>query len=74
MVTQQQLKALERFIDLAQPERVSKTLRTLLVEYLVNKSDLLPLDFDYMIEDVRNLFELLDRLGFKELPVGEGEE
>jgi hypothetical protein len=69
MVTPQQLKALERFMDLAQPHRVSKTLRTLLLEYLISKSDLFPGEFDFMIEDVRYLFELLDRLGFEELPV-----
>jgi len=54
--------AFKLFLKRTPPERLNRTVRTLLMEYLVHKHDFLPPDFHCHIDDLSNLFNLLDEL------------
>jgi len=54
--------ALKVFLKRTPPERLSRTVRTLLMEYLLNKHDFLPPDFHIYLDDLANLFALCDQL------------
>ena len=54
--------AIARFYDESVPARVSRNLRRIFFDYLAHEKDALPVDFDLYLNDLANLFELLDAL------------
>ena len=58
----ERIRAVNQLLTLTPPERLSKHIRVLLLTYLQYKANDLPDDFPIMVEDVNNLFEILDKL------------
>jgi hypothetical protein len=52
--------AVARFYDAVEPVRASRNLRRIFFGYLLQERDALPVDFELYINDLANLFELLD--------------
>jgi len=48
------------FIQDTSPARVSRNLRIVFFDYLRNQQEGLPMEFDQILNDMQNLFELLD--------------
>ena len=48
------------FVQDTSPARVSKNLRVVFFDYLRNQREGLPIEFDQVLDDMQNLFELLD--------------
>ena len=48
------------FIQDTSPARVGKNLRIVFFDYLRNQREGLPIEFDQVLDDMQNLFELLD--------------
>ncbi|WP_333820665.1 hypothetical protein, partial [Ohtaekwangia sp.] len=55
-------EALRIFLNRTPPNRLSRTVRLLLLEYLIHQHDFLPLDFHVSLGDLSNLFKLFDQL------------
>jgi hypothetical protein len=55
-------KPFNKFIRNTSAETLSHFLRSMLVEYITNKHDDLPIRFHQYFEELSNLFELLDRI------------
>ena len=51
-----------QFVSDCTPFRFSRNLRKLLLDYISQNKDYLPLDFQIYLLDFNNLFELLDRI------------
>ena len=51
-----------QFISDINPSRFSRNLRKLLLDYISQNKDCLPVDFNVMLNDLNNLFELLDKI------------
>ena len=51
-----------QFIADCAPFRFSRNLRKLLLDYMSQNKDCLPVDFDIYLLDFSNLFELLDKI------------
>ena len=51
-----------QFIADCTPFRFSRNLRKLLLDYISQNKDCLPIDFDVYLLDFNNLFELLDKI------------
>jgi hypothetical protein len=54
--------SLEKFLFLASPQKVSSHVRIIFMEYLSTRAELLPEDFNLMVDNLNNLFDLLDSL------------
>ncbi|HEY9006995.1 MAG TPA: hypothetical protein VIM75_12735 [Ohtaekwangia sp.] len=54
--------AIKNFLDRTPPNRLSRTVLLLLMEYLIHQHDFLPLDFHVSLGDLSNLFKLFDQL------------
>jgi hypothetical protein len=69
-------KPFNKFIRDTSTETLSHFLRLMLVEYITNKHDDLPIRFHQYFEELSNLFELLDRINQERRssnPVGRNE-
>lgn len=55
-------EAFKSFLNHTPPERLSRTIRTLLMEYLVHQHEFLPTNFHCYLDDLSSLFTLLDNL------------
>ena len=51
-----------QFVTDCVPFRFSRNLRKVLLDYISQNKDCLPLDFDIYLLDFNNLFELLDKI------------
>ena len=56
---QEILPAVDEFKQSCNIARLSKNLRTLLLDYIAQNKDWLPIDFDVQLNDYNNLFDLL---------------
>lgn len=56
-----------QFIADCTPFRFSRNLRKLLLDYISQNKDYLPVDFDVYLLDFNNLFELLDKIDDEQL-------
>lgn len=54
--------AFKLFLKRTPPERLNRTVRTLFIEYLSHQHDFLPPDFHLYLDDLSNLFILLDKI------------
>jgi hypothetical protein len=54
------IKLLEQILDTTYPNRVAKNLRQILFAYLETSHTNLPIDFDEMLFDLDQLFQILD--------------
>ncbi|HEY9044572.1 MAG TPA: hypothetical protein VIN08_01690 [Ohtaekwangia sp.] len=54
------VRAFHRCMLYAPPERLSRCLRTMFIEYIAHNRDFLPPDFDGWVDDLSLLFGLLD--------------
>jgi hypothetical protein len=50
------------FVSYISTDRLQHLLRAMLTEYIANKHDQLPLRFHQSFEDLRHLFDLLDKI------------
>jgi hypothetical protein len=50
-----------QFLNTTPPDRLSHDLRDLFIQYMIHHHDDLPNDFHHTLEDLNNLFRLLDR-------------
>ena len=48
------------FVQDTSPARVSKSVRVVFFDYLRNQREGLPIEFDQVLDDMQNIFELLD--------------
>jgi len=48
------------FVQDTSPARVGRNLRIVFFDYLRNQREGLPMEFDQLLDDMQNLFELLD--------------
>ena len=51
-----------QFVSDCAPFRFSRNLRKLILDYISQNKDYLPVDFDIYLLDFNNLFELLDKI------------
>lgn len=56
------LEALNYFLKQTPPERLSRNLRNMLLEFLIEKPDEYSFDIYYLLQDLLNLFEFLDEV------------
>lgn len=56
------IQALEDFLSIVDVPRFSKELRNLFLEYLIDNHEELHADFEHLAEDLKFLFDFLDRL------------
>jgi hypothetical protein len=56
------VESVEIFVNTTDADRLSHAVRAMFIEYLRNRYDSLPLDFHKSLDDVSNLFDLLDKI------------
>jgi hypothetical protein len=62
IITEDLQVAFRVFVTRTPPDRLNRTVRTLLVEYLASNHEFLPPDFNLILDDLSHLFNLLDRI------------
>lgn len=63
IVNERLAKAFHHFMLYTPPDRLSRCLRTLLIEYIAHNKDFLSAEFDRWMDDLTLLFDLLDKAG-----------
>lgn len=56
------LKAFEYFMNTTPPERLSRIVREMFMDYLIHHHEMLPVDFENWVMDLTHLFDLLEKV------------